>query len=64
MTFESTRGETQALRPIKTPTNTLSRLRGRETEAETEAEAEGGVGGGGVGGQREMSVLDENVLTW
>lgn len=41
MTFESTRGETQALRPIKTPTNTLSRLRGRETEAE----AEGGVGG-------------------
>lgn len=56
MTFESTRGETQALRPIKTPTNTLSRLRGRETEAG----AEGGVGGGGVA----MSVLDENVLTW
>lgn len=57
MTFESTRGETQALRPIKTPTNTLSRLRGRETEAE-------GGGGGEGGGQREMSVLDENVLTW
>lgn len=57
MTFESTRGETQALRPIKTPTNTLSRLRGRETEAEAE-------GGEGEGGQREMSLLDENVLTW
>lgn len=53
MTFESTRGEIQALQPIKTPDDILTRLRGRTTEAEREGER-----------QREMSVLDENVLTW
>lgn len=53
MTFESTRRETQAPQPIKIPTDILTRLKGRETEAGRERER-----------QREMSVLDENVLTW
>lgn len=53
MTFESTRRETQVLQAIKTPTDILTWLSDRETEAEREGER-----------QKEMSVLDENVLTW
>lgn len=55
MTFESTRRETQALQPIKTPTDILSTLKGTEAEAEREGRGKT---------EREMSVLDENVLTW